>query len=427
MARRHAENTPIAPAASAFVEAIGTDPDDDASRLVYADWLDDHGEADRAEFIRLQCRLARLAEDDPDRPALARRERELLHDRRKDWETTLPRLKGIKWGRFERGFVAEVTASEVSALWKHLPAIVRTTPVQHVTLGSGPPEGAEQLAESPYLAGLRSLIYDGSYLPTDPDVVRALVASPHLARLHTLDLYNTRLAAREAVALSRGAFRDLRTLVLDYNDLGNKGAEALAASPVLANLEHLLIESNDIGEAGGVALGSSPYLTRLVRLELHCNKLGPRAARAFAEGPPRPALRHFSIGSNDIKNAGAVALAGWPTLRQFDYLCLSWNPCKAAGLRLLADSPHLARLDRLVLGCDKTDDVIDYREQMMPGLCNLYRNEIGLPGIRALAGSPYLAGIRSLETWCNSADEEAVEYLRSRHPRAKLCGGSSPP
>jgi hypothetical protein len=46
-------------------------------RLVYADWLDDNGEHERAEFIRLQCALPRLPEDDDRRVALEKREREL--------------------------------------------------------------------------------------------------------------------------------------------------------------------------------------------------------------------------------------------------------------------------------------------------------------------------------------------------------------
>src|SRR5438105_1761734 len=33
-------------------------PEDDAPRLILADWLEDHGEPDRAEFIRAQLRLA---------------------------------------------------------------------------------------------------------------------------------------------------------------------------------------------------------------------------------------------------------------------------------------------------------------------------------------------------------------------------------
>jgi uncharacterized protein (TIGR02996 family) len=44
--------------AADFLQAIRTDPDDDTVRLVYADWLDDRGEGDRAEFIRVQVKLA---------------------------------------------------------------------------------------------------------------------------------------------------------------------------------------------------------------------------------------------------------------------------------------------------------------------------------------------------------------------------------
>src|SRR3954463_15201453 len=47
----------------AFVQAILADPEDDTPRLVFADWLDEHGQHARAEFIRLQCRLAAAPED----------------------------------------------------------------------------------------------------------------------------------------------------------------------------------------------------------------------------------------------------------------------------------------------------------------------------------------------------------------------------
>jgi uncharacterized protein (TIGR02996 family) len=40
---------------SALLGTILDQPDDDVPRLVYADWLDEHGDADRARFIRLQC------------------------------------------------------------------------------------------------------------------------------------------------------------------------------------------------------------------------------------------------------------------------------------------------------------------------------------------------------------------------------------
>ena len=44
----------------AFLQAMVETPDDDTPRLVYADWLEENGDADRAEFIRLQCELATL-------------------------------------------------------------------------------------------------------------------------------------------------------------------------------------------------------------------------------------------------------------------------------------------------------------------------------------------------------------------------------
>jgi uncharacterized protein (TIGR02996 family) len=42
--------------AEAFLRTILEDPADDGVRLIYADWLEEHGQAERAEFIRLQVR-----------------------------------------------------------------------------------------------------------------------------------------------------------------------------------------------------------------------------------------------------------------------------------------------------------------------------------------------------------------------------------
>jgi uncharacterized protein (TIGR02996 family) len=47
------------PEADAFLDAIFDHPDDDTPRLVYADWLQEHGQENYAQFIRLQCAAAR--------------------------------------------------------------------------------------------------------------------------------------------------------------------------------------------------------------------------------------------------------------------------------------------------------------------------------------------------------------------------------
>ena len=42
---------------TAFLEMLRTTPADDTARLVYADWLDDHGRAQEAEYLRLAVTL----------------------------------------------------------------------------------------------------------------------------------------------------------------------------------------------------------------------------------------------------------------------------------------------------------------------------------------------------------------------------------
>jgi uncharacterized protein (TIGR02996 family) len=49
----------------ALYRAILDRPDDDTPRLVYADALDDLGDADRAAFVRLQVEAARSAPWEP--------------------------------------------------------------------------------------------------------------------------------------------------------------------------------------------------------------------------------------------------------------------------------------------------------------------------------------------------------------------------
>src|SRR5687768_14661656 len=74
-----------------FWEAICAEPDEDAHRLVFADWLEEHGEAERAEFIRAQCELARLPPGDIRRVDLQIRERALIELNREAWQKDWPR------------------------------------------------------------------------------------------------------------------------------------------------------------------------------------------------------------------------------------------------------------------------------------------------------------------------------------------------
>src|SRR5205807_1195594 len=90
-----------------FLQEILANPEDDTPRLVYADWLDDHGEGGRGEFIHLQCELARLPEGAPGRAERARRADELQAMYEEEWVGPLREL--VQGWEFRRGFVAKVS------------------------------------------------------------------------------------------------------------------------------------------------------------------------------------------------------------------------------------------------------------------------------------------------------------------------------
>jgi uncharacterized protein (TIGR02996 family) len=90
-------------------QAILSDPEDDNLRLVYADRLEEQGDCDRAEYIRLAVELARIDDRDPDGANLRHRLITLSARNREVWQDALPDLpEGATWGRYHRGFVDEI-------------------------------------------------------------------------------------------------------------------------------------------------------------------------------------------------------------------------------------------------------------------------------------------------------------------------------
>jgi uncharacterized protein (TIGR02996 family) len=52
------------PQETAFLQSILEDPDEDARRLIFADWLEENAQADKAAFVRLEVELSRLPRRD---------------------------------------------------------------------------------------------------------------------------------------------------------------------------------------------------------------------------------------------------------------------------------------------------------------------------------------------------------------------------
>ena len=131
-------------------------PEDDKPRLDYADRLDqgdEPREAAAAEFIRVQCALASMTDDDPSRPNLTARELALQEGQQKHWRALLdPYL--VRDFTLRRGFPDQVTLS-ADAFIRYGGDLLQAAPIRAVKIVECQDVGA--LAASPHLTNLISL------------------------------------------------------------------------------------------------------------------------------------------------------------------------------------------------------------------------------------------------------------------------------
>src|SRR5262245_26012394 len=113
-----------------FLEDIVANVDDDTPRLVYADWLVEQGQDDRAELIRVQVERARLPAWDAAQVRLRLREQELVKQHGERWLKEMPAIKGVRWEGFRRGIVAEVSFVSFEAMRANAPAVRAAAPIE---------------------------------------------------------------------------------------------------------------------------------------------------------------------------------------------------------------------------------------------------------------------------------------------------------
>ncbi|MFM8274875.1 MAG: TIGR02996 domain-containing protein [Gemmata sp.] len=362
------------PEAEAFLQRIRAYPDDDAQRLIFADWLDEVGDP-RGRFIRVQLALAQLPESDTAADKLRIEERYLLAAHRKAWEAP---LRGLVSGAvFRRGFVDEVKVAARPFL-RHAHEIFDAAPVRHVhMLDVGECLPAVMLC--PYLSRLASLTVYAQH--AGEPLARAVARSPHLA--------------------------NLRALHLGRNRLGDDAAQELAASPHLANLEELDLSENKIGETGARALAGSAHLGHVRRLEVRENRLGPAGAEALAGSERLAAVRYLGLSSNEVGEPRLFSLSRAYDLLRLPVLDLAMNGFTFAGLQAVLIRPQSAdpaavRLEDLDLSANPLDDAGAAALAHCPHLARLSAlrlasTGIGDEGLRALANSAHLNGVQVLD------------------------------
>jgi uncharacterized protein (TIGR02996 family) len=190
------------PTEAAFLRGIAAEGDSDTGRLAFADWLDERGDADRAEFVRVQCALAA----GPETQELRTRERALLDARRGEWCEALG--LPVEDVRFERGLVSRVRLPE----------------------------------------------WDGRLLDA--------AFAPRFATLTELDLSDVNLGDNGVIAIARSSgFPLLRKLILSNTGVSDAGVTALADATGMPRLDTLYLFGNTVSEEARTLLDCSTSFT----------------------------------------------------------------------------------------------------------------------------------------------------------------------
>ena len=404
-----------------FLQDILARPEDDAPRLVYADWLDDHGDETRAEFIRLQIELANLEPWGARRPGLEQRQKRLLKLHSRQWGEGM--VRKVYGSEFRRGFVERVELPP-NVFLANADELFRRFPLRRLRLGSsfGDP-AVRALAASPHLARLTEL--EVPYSRMTAAGLEALVSSPHVRGLKVLEIDFNRIGPEAARVLAEAPdLAGLTALTVKTCEIGSAGAAELAGSPHLAGLEKLNLRVNEIDAAGAIALAESPPFRNLVELNLWNNLIGPVGARALASAP-WPRLSRLYLSCNELGLEGVQALASAPALGRLSVLglgvvCLrSPEADRVAVAQALADSPHVAGLKSLHLFRDHVGDAGARALASSPHLANLadldlYENDITDEGSQALLGSPHLVGLQRINLTSNSLSQKQRALWRKR-------------
>jgi uncharacterized protein (TIGR02996 family) len=302
-----------------FIRAINARPDDDGPRLVYADWLEERGECDRAELIRLQIEMAQLNERDrPDRaPELSDRIDELLRIHLDEWE---PKFQSAAWFNescpviFSRGFPA--LRISVETLVELADQLHDACPVTAVSLIANSTE---------------------SRIENLSPLIARLVTNPVLSKVVTIELGLNDLDVRLLINSPYLGSLSILT-VLPGSGLSSRGVEYLADSPGARAIKELGLRRLALTSEAAVALALSPYLNALKVLDLHRNLIGNQGASALAKSTRLSGLKSLNLEANRIGSRGAQSLAESQNLQSIERIELRYNVFWSKDMALLRNA-----------------------------------------------------------------------------------------
>jgi uncharacterized protein (TIGR02996 family) len=274
----------------AFLLDILEHPDDDAPRLIFADWLEDNGDPDRAEFIRIRIvqERGRPAQD----PRNVARATKLIVDNWDRWVKPLSLLVDPTALRYQPWLVSRLRV-RASAVVNEFPrGFIRSLILQAKTF----------LARYQAIFGLTALTH--LKLHDAGDLGASLAACDGLRWIRELDFsdyFNAPIGAADMASLANSAqLGRLRTLRLYRNNLGDEGTYALTTAVWLPGLVSLDLTDNGLSAAGLRALANCSRLNNLRVLRLDRNTFEDDAVSLLLDAPWLEQLTHLSLGETGI-------------------------------------------------------------------------------------------------------------------------------
>jgi uncharacterized protein (TIGR02996 family) len=423
----------MSPDLEALLRGCKEAPEEDEPRHILADWLEEHGEADRAEFIRLQLRLSQddwalgpqlFAGPDPDEAEVVARAWELWRHR----AAWLGPLAGAGLNvRCRRGLLAvRVRQGQARRLgqvcdratpWLETlcldPASVADlrevleagwlAPFTRLELLRGPSHDglqAELAAAGRPVAHLRALVVAhagmGSWL--------GVLDRPDLAGLR---LVHVGMQGEPGPAPPATGPVALRSLSLNWGGLDDARAAELFAGTRHPALTRLELGGPQPSAAALAALAGAPLLGQLEWLSLAQSNLDRAGADALASLRAPQRLRGLSIADcQRLRSQFVARLLAAPVLGSITHLDAGGNPCGLRVAQAVARSSWLSRLEVLALGQGDAGDAGAAALARAAGLRALRRLavpgwEIGPAGAAALASAPWAAGLEALDLSSN--------------------------
>lgn len=368
-----------------FIREIIANPADDVARLVFADYLEQHGDA-RGELIRIQFQILDAEKGSKEHRKLRKRERELA----KEHGAFGRAPQGVKPLGARGGFLdaIEVTVARFLRLQEK---IFEMAPIRSVVL-KGRSVKLAKVGESPYLGQLREFRMSQNYAAED-DLVSVLRSSK-FDGLEALQVGSTGLpvSAIQSIA-TNSRFESLRTLAIHGRVPDRSPAGSLTDSEYLQNLTTLSLSIPRLGDGFLTRLAAAPQFGSLENLTVYGQPSGV-GLREILQNSHLTQLRSLRFaGQSQRQQTDAVrdALSDGGNLKRLRLLALQC-PLDAECIRRIAE--HCLELDTLELPYCRIGSAGAEAIAVSPFFGRLERlvltgSDIGFRGCVALAESPY--------------------------------------